>query len=82
MFSCKVCAEKDKRVATLESEVAFLRGLARPPVSNKLTTVEYEADGVISANTDQIEFQPRAAALTEEEQAILEERDRILGGTY
>lgn len=80
---CKVCAEKDKRVSSLESEIAFLRNLVRPPVNNsRISSLEYEADGVVSGVTDQIEIQTYQQASADEDQAILEERNAILSGNY
>lgn len=80
---CKVCAEKDKRSASLEAEIAFLRQLVRPAVNNnRISAMEYEADGVVSGHTDQIEIQTYQQASADEDAAILEERNAILSGTY
>lgn len=80
---CKVCAEKDKRVVSLENEIAFLRTLVRPTINNdKLSVVEYEADGVVGGATDQIEIQTYQHASAEEDEAILAERNAILSGNY
>lgn len=79
---CKVCSEKDKTLAVLRDEVAFLRKqIARPEVRNTVS-VEYEADGLLSGQQDQIEIQTRQEALSEEDAAILAERDAILSGNY
>ena len=80
---CKVCAEKDKRVSSLESEIAFLRNLARPSVNNNhISAIEYEADGVVSGMTDQIELQTHSQLREEEDELVIAERDAILNGTY
>lgn len=79
---CKVCMEKDKRTQTLQSEVDFLRKLVRPNVSNSITAVELEADGVMSGQTEQIVIQTHEEYDREEQARILAERDDLLNGTY
>jgi hypothetical protein len=79
---CKVCLEKDKTLAVLRDEVTFLRKqIARPEIRNAVS-VEYEADGLLSGQQDQIEIQTRQEVLSEEDAAILAERDAILNGSY
>jgi hypothetical protein len=81
--NCKVCAEKDKRVASLEEQIAFLRGLLHPAVDNSnIPESVQEANGILDAQDRPIEIQTYAAAtiaLSEEE---LAERDAILSGSY
>lgn len=83
MFSCKVCAEKDKRVQALESEIAFLRNLVHRPVDNaRIPDSVHEANGILDAADRPIEVQTYADSvihLTEEE---LRERNAILDGSY
>lgn len=91
MFKCKVCAEKDKRVAALEAEIVFLRTLVRPPVPvNARGTMpeQLEADAIMSGADEQIIideksrfFHPLPKMTLEEENAALE-RDLILSGNY
>lgn len=83
MFSCKVCAEKDKRILSLENEISFLRTLVHPVINNaELPDNTLEADGVISGHDHVIEIQSRADALAEEDVLALEERNKILSGEY
>ncbi len=80
---CKVCAEKDKRISSLEDQVAFLRDLAHPRVDNEnIPASNHEANGVLDALQEHITIETRADAahnLSEEEIA---EREALLGGTY
>lgn len=83
MFACKVCAEKDKRVQVLESEVAFLRNLVHKPVDNSIVTEnEMEADGIMSGQDRVIEIEPRAHYEAAEDEFITAERQALLDGTY
>jgi hypothetical protein len=47
-----------------------------------LSAIEYEADGVMGGQTDQIELQSHSQLREEEDQAVLDERDAILNGSY
>ena len=83
MFSCKVCAEKEKRVSDLLSEIDFLRNLVRPSAPTdytKLPTVSLEADAIISVADHQIENLSPEERLRQEE--IASEASRVLNGTY
>jgi hypothetical protein len=77
MFKCRVCAEKDKRIASLEEQVTFLRGFLRPKQEVKfdpLPVVELEADSVLAGHDEQID--PKRQAEIDAEAAA------ILAGTY
>lgn len=82
-FTCKVCAEKDKRIASLEEQIAFLRNLAHPQVDNKtIPDHNHEANGVLDALDRPIEIETHKEVvdnLTEEERR---ERDALLDGSY
>jgi len=80
---CKVCAEKERRVSTLESEVTFLRTLVFKPVNNERTPFSnFEANGLMDGNDQEILMESRETSrerLTDEE---LAERESILGASY
>jgi hypothetical protein len=92
MFKCKVCAEKEKRITGLESEIAFLRDFVRPKVpagAREVLPEQLEADAVISASTDQLIIDEKSsylnspfARLSAEEEAAIAEREALLGATY
>lgn len=83
MFRCKVCAEKDKRISSLEDQVAFLRTLTHPKVNNYVVPDnDLEANGVLDGTDRQIQietFSDETLRLSEEEQR---ERQAILSGEY
>ncbi len=89
---CKVCAEKDKAVVLLTAEIAFLRQLVRPDVpknAHRPSVEQLEADAVISGHDTEIFIDAKSQfienslpRLTQEELEAVEERDRILSGTY
>lgn len=89
---CKVCAEKERRVLALESEIAFLRTLVRPDVpknSHRPTAEQLEADALFSGQTHEVIIDEQSRfiedplpRLSAEEQAAAAERDAILSGTY
>lgn len=90
--TCKVCAEKDKRVSSLEHEIAFLRNLVRPDApknAHRATAEQLEADALFSGQTDEIiideesrQLERSHAQLSAEDVAALIERDQILSGSY
>lgn len=86
---CKVCLEKDRRIADLHEQILHLRSLAIPqsnPYNEPL--VNREADATLSASTEiltvpasqnkEVEEYKKA----QEEDDIISERDRLLSGTY
>jgi hypothetical protein len=74
MFHCKVCDEKDKHIASLLSQIARLEKLLFvPTTSDKLPTVQLEADKVMSGSHEPLEQ-------TAEEIDI--EAANILSGSY
>ncbi len=80
---CKVCAEKDKRISSLEDQVAFLRALARPPVNNFIIPDNnLEANGMLDATDQQIQIQTYADATLKLSEEELRERQAILDGSY
>jgi hypothetical protein len=89
---CKVCAEKDKRVSSLEAEITFLRSLVRPDApknAHRPTAEQLEADALFSGQTSQIYIDEQSRLiedpsprLSAEEEAAVAERDAILSGSY
>lgn len=86
LFRCKICDEKEKRIAELKDEIKFLRSLQDTgnDVFNESPVVR-EA-GAILDNRGEVLL---AEASNEEQQEELEkfesalsERDRIISGNY
>ena len=90
--ACKVCAEKDKTLAVLNAEIAFLRNLVRPDVpknAHRPTAEQLEADALFSGHTNEIIIDEQSRfiedplpRLSAEEEAAVAERDAILSGSY
>lgn len=81
MFKCKVCAEKDRRIQDLKSQIETLKQLVVPANDpNQVPIVHLEADGILSAqqHTVQVEEDFPETQNTEE----LAERDRLLSANY
>jgi hypothetical protein len=79
----EVLQEKDKVIATLQNEVAFLRsmveGLTAPKASShKIERSLLEANALLSGSQEQIDLNQ----FTPEVDAILSEREQILSGNY
>lgn len=74
---CAVCAAKDETIASLKSEIEFLRLQVRPKTEPSFE-VELEANAVMDGRTDPIEVLENGQ--TQEE--IDSEAQRILSGTY
>lgn len=82
-FKCAVCAEKDKRVSDLHSEIAHLRKLLRPDVDQSaLTLNSLEADGILSGQQHIIEIPDEVKIKLKEQEEEASEASRILAGTY
>jgi hypothetical protein len=84
LFSCRVCAEKDKRIADLKEQIVDLKALCSPDNSslNDEAMTNLEADALMSAHQQIIEipsFEEQAARAAEQE---IRERDRLLNNTY
>lgn len=81
---CRVCAEKDKRIVSLEEQVTFLRGLVHPAVDNSfIPQANSEANEILDNTTAppvRIESYADAVVLLSVEEAI--ERDQLLSGNY
>lgn len=86
---CKVCSEKDKRIADLQEQILHLRELCVPqsnPYNEPL--VSREADATLSASTEMLtvpasqEKEVQEYKKAQEEDEIISERDRLLSGTY
>jgi len=80
MFECKVCAEKDLRIADLKAHIEALS-----PTRNdyKIPLVSIEADQCLSGSNEIIEISnEEVEQMSPADQAILSERDRLLSGNY
>ena len=82
-FKCSVCAEKDKRISDMRSEIEHLRKLLRPDVDQAaLTMNSLEADGILSGQQHIIEIPDQIKLKVKEQEDELSEASRILAGTY
>lgn len=83
MFKCKVCVEKDKRIADLHAQVAFLQKWVDTPQTTSL--IQHEADAILSGVSHSIDVSdnfesPSNAPLSREE--IAREAEALLTGAY
>ena len=79
---CKVCEEKDKRIADLK---AFIETFTPHNTSSSIPVVTIEANKLLSADQEMTDLGDNEAfdADTLEQVATVEsERDRLLAGTY
>jgi len=76
VFRCKVCEEKDKRVADLAEQVGYLRTLLSPPRAKTNLEVHQEANAILNGVNEQI------LADVPTDPAVLAEREALLSGTY
>lgn len=80
---CQVCAEKDKRVASLEEQITFLRGLVHPTVDNSyIPQANAEANDILDATTQPVRIESYADSIVLLSQEELAERDALLSGNY
>lgn len=79
MFKCRICQEKDAQISLLKAQVDDLRSLVLPKEKTTVdaSPVELESDALLTGSQDTIEIE-----LSEDEQKIISERDRILSGNY
>lgn len=92
LFKCKVCTEKEKRIKELLEQVEYLRSLALPTNDPlKQSIIIKEADSILGGDGSELKsYSPNSDADKEriddlektELQRIVEERDKILTGTY
>lgn len=90
--SCKACPEKEALVASLRSEIEYLREQLRPKVpknAHRATAEQLEADALFSGQTNEIiideesrQLERSHTQLSAEDVAALIERDQILSGSY
>lgn len=79
MFSCKLCNEKDRRIADLLAQIEMLRALVLPPkTSAPIPLFALEADKALSATDDRPSDPEELKRLS----AIEAEREALLSGTY
>lgn len=84
-FSCKVCAEKDKRIEELHAQVKFLKSmLSSPSNPGDVTAYALEADGILSAQQHilDVEIPDSEQFVSREADNELSERDKLLSGNY
>lgn len=83
MFKCKVCAEKDARIADLKEQLKIYQAQLIP--EPKIRHYEMEQDYILDgANAEQLMPIEQEAANqdTELQDAIQHEQDMILTGSY
>jgi hypothetical protein len=82
MFKCKVCAEKDARIADLKEQISHQRIQITPPP--RVNTYEMEENYLLQGgNEEQLQTVSQEDQRKESDKlrAIEEERERILGGS-
>lgn len=58
MFDCKVCVEKEKRIADLQQQVVFFKDAAFPRATQASVTPEYlEMDRMLSGSDEPIHIE-------------------------
>lgn len=81
---CKVCAEKDKRILNLEDQILYFKSVLHPEPKTK--KYEMETDFIMDGGgREQLATpisQEAQAKMDEQLQAIQDEQDKILSGTY
>jgi hypothetical protein len=79
-FKCRVCAEKDLRIADLQAQVETLKALATPPTSaSRIPLLTLEADAVMNGAHEPIKVENSEK---NEFQRIESEAYRLLSGTW
>lgn len=88
MFKCKVCSEKDKRLADLQAHIDLLTKWVMQPHKEVLPE-QHEADAILSATQHIIDIsdnpENHETPLSQyplSVQEIENERERIMNGTY
>jgi hypothetical protein len=81
---CKICIEKEQRIAELKEQVSYFKTVLHPEPTMK--KYEMETDFVMDGGgREQLATpisQEAQAKIDEQIQAIQEEQDKILSGTY
>lgn len=83
LFNCKVCQERNLRIADLQKQVEFLKRLTQPsiPIPTIDTELDYAMDGASRESIQSYET-PVSEEEREKQEKIDQERDRILSGNY
>lgn len=80
---CKVCEEKDKRIADLKTEIDHHRAIQNPPPRQAVVRYELEADNLLNGgNTETIKSPIDVEAEAKELARLQAEQDKILTGNY
>ena len=80
MFKCKVCTEKDLRIADLKEHI---RALSPHNKASEIPLLHIEADKIMSGSDEVMEVtSEEVRGMSEEDLRILSERDRLLSGNY
>lgn len=85
MFKCKVCAEKDKRIEDLKTQVDSLLSMVSPKTSaHTIPLNQIEADAILTGRDEVIEVEVDNLDTRRQQELIEIEREaqRILAGTY
>ena len=77
---CKICIEKEKRIAELKEEVEFLRAMLLPNSNGKI--VNLEANNILSGSQAMIDIPEYGNDKIREQEEINREAERIMNGTY
>lgn len=79
IFKCRVCSEKDARIADLKAEIATLRELVLPRDPFKISPIALEADAVLTPSNDSPIISDEEIQEAEE---IQSEATRLFAGNY
>jgi hypothetical protein len=87
MFKCKVCLEKDKRIADLKSQIDFYKTMLRP--GENLSAVHLEANKILEGANEPIYDMPvieieqsDSKDVRTERRVIEQEFNTIISGNY
>jgi hypothetical protein len=82
MFKCKVCAEKDQRIADLKAHITQLSSLVTPNnAPDEVPMRALEADAILSGQQHVIEIDDQEVP-EDNTDLVITERDRILSANY
>lgn len=80
MFSCKVCIEKDKRIAELKEQIQFFKNMLSPPEKPKQYEMVAEEDALMNGGHNGDESEVDYTAEEAENARLQAEVDFIYSG--
>lgn len=78
---CQVCLEKDNRIADLKEQLEFFKGMLAPKVPEHrfIPATDAQEDMLLSGSVQEELTLPQDEIESEE---VLQERERMLSGSY